>query len=193
MQRIRERYTTGNARDPEKLLKQAVRFLERKKLTRFFTIRTDEHEGLYVAYDTAKIEFEALLDGKFILRTNEKTMSIEQVIAAYKNLARVEKAFCELKDFIEVRPIRHFADLRVEAHIFICVLAYLIEIALELTLKRNDIPLTAREALNQLSEIKLISQTIEGITIKTVCCPKTVDRTMIKALSITLPKEKIFR
>lgn len=193
LEKIQKKYTDGKSKDCEKLLKHAVRLLERKKLTRFFILRTDDKKGLFFDYNREKLEFENLLDGKFILRTNVKTMEIKDTISAYKTLARAEKAFCELKDFIELRPIRHFSENRVKAHIFICVLAYLFEISIELTLKQKNIKFTAREVLNKLSEIKLISQEIEDFKIKTVCRPKEDTKAIVKALNITIPKEKIFK
>jgi len=193
LETIQEQYKKGNLRDKEKMLQRGARILERRKVTRFFTLRIDEKKGLYFAYNKDTLSFEELLDGKFILRTNEKTLEMKDIIRAYKNLAKVENAFCELKDFIKLRPIRHFTERRVKAHVFICVLAYLIEIAIELTLHQKKINLTAREALNQLSDIKLVSQEVEGLKIKTVCQPKPETWKILKALTITLPKEKIFR
>ena len=55
-------------------------------------------------------------------------MSAEDVVANYKNLARVERAFRSLKSIdIGVRPIHHRLEKRVRAHIFLCMLAYYVE------------------------------------------------------------------
>lgn len=77
-----------------------------------------------------KINSESSLDGFYVIRTcvDESTISAEQTVAAYKNLSRVERAFrsCKTVD-LKIRPIYHRSSDRVEAHIFICMLAYYVE------------------------------------------------------------------
>jgi len=48
-------------------------------------------------------------------------------INAYKGLFKIEKVFRELKSYLEIQPIYHFAERRIEAHIFLCFLALLLE------------------------------------------------------------------
>lgn len=76
------------------------------------------------------IEREANLDGIYVIRTSEpkERMSGEDAVRNYKNLSVVERAFRCLKGIdILVRPIRHYNESRVMAHIFICMLAYYVE------------------------------------------------------------------
>ena len=54
--------------------------------------------------------------------TDAPDLSVEQVITSYKDLKHVEAAFDELKNFIEIRPVYHYNERRVRAHVFICVL-----------------------------------------------------------------------
>lgn len=75
----------------------------------------------------ASIQQEADLDGIYVIRTSEpkERLSTENTVRSYKNLSRVEQLFRTLKGVdILVRPIRHRAEERVRAHIFICMLAY---------------------------------------------------------------------
>jgi transposase len=77
-----------------------------------------------------KIEKEAALDGFYVIRTSvdETAINTEEAVAAYKNLSKVERAFrcCKTVD-LKIRPIYHRLPDRVEAHVFICMLAYYVE------------------------------------------------------------------
>ncbi len=185
-------FISGKRKDREKLLQQAARYLERKKLSRFFQLQTDENQGINFSFKHDAVDFEAELDGLFVLRTNRQDLSISELVSAYKTLARAESAFKELKDFIELRPMFHWAEERVRAHIFICVLAYLIETCIEIKLKEKGVEMSARKALNILSEIKLVEQEIDGFKLCTYSPPSAESRRIIQALGLKLPKEKLF-
>jgi len=80
--------------------------------------------------DEESIEREAQLDGIYVIRTNEsvQAMSAEDTVRHYKGLSQVERAFRCLKGVdLMVRPIRHFTEDHVRAHIFLCMLAYYVE------------------------------------------------------------------
>ena len=70
------------------------------------------------------------LDGLYVIRTSltEETLGDAEVVRAYKSLARVERAFRSLKTAVlKVRPIFHWRERRVRAHLFLCMLAYYLE------------------------------------------------------------------
>ncbi|MCF8567949.1 hypothetical protein LLE49_24810 [Alicyclobacillus tolerans] len=69
---------------------------------------------------------EALRDGKFVFKTNTN-LPAEQVVTSYKTLMNVDRAFREIKNFLDVGPVYHWNEKRVRGHIFVCVLAYLFE------------------------------------------------------------------
>jgi hypothetical protein len=76
------------------------------------------------------IEREARLDGIYVIRTSlpAEVMSATEAVQAYKDLARVERAFRCLKTTdLDIRPIRHWTEERVRAHVFLCMLAYHVE------------------------------------------------------------------
>ena len=77
-----------------------------------------------------QIEAEARLDGIYVIRTSvpAEDLSAAHAVQAYKDLARVERAFRSMKTIdLEVRPIRHWNAERVRAHVFLCMLAYHVE------------------------------------------------------------------
>ncbi len=103
--------------------------VNRKKVAKHFAIEIDDNRFEY-SRKQEKIDTEASLDGLYTIRSNVDAteMSDEQVVAHYKNLASVERAFRSLKSIdLRVRPINHRLADRVRSHIFICMLAYYIE------------------------------------------------------------------
>lgn len=78
----------------------------------------------------ANIEREAALDGIYVIRTSvpANALTSDQVIARYKSLSTVERAFRSMKSVdLKVRPIYHHQAERVKAHVLLCVLAYYVE------------------------------------------------------------------
>ena len=76
------------------------------------------------------IDAEAALDGIYVLRTSvpKHVLGTEDTVRAYKDLAKVERAFRCLKTVdLHVRPIHHRLVPRVRAHVFLCMLAYYVE------------------------------------------------------------------
>jgi hypothetical protein len=76
--------------------------------------------------DQDQISAEAALDGIYVIRTTiaPEQMDAAQVVATYKSLARVERDFRSLKAIdLDLRPIHHYTETRVRAHVFICMLA----------------------------------------------------------------------
>ncbi|HEY5181981.1 MAG TPA: transposase, partial [Dermatophilaceae bacterium] len=76
--------------------------------------------------NTQAITAEAALDGLYVIRTTvaAEVMDPAKVVATYKSLARVERDFRSLKAIdVDLRPIHHWTETRVRAHVFICMLA----------------------------------------------------------------------
>lgn len=89
-----------------------------------------EDDSFHYQRKTANIEREESLDGIYVIRTSvsNEALSSEQVVASYKSLSGVERAFRSLKTVdLHVRPIHHRLPDRVRAHILLCMLAYYVE------------------------------------------------------------------
>ena len=105
------------------------RKINRYNMAKHFKVDIREGEFSFQQNETS-IRREADLDGIYIIRTSEpkERLSAEDAVRGYKNLARVERLFRTVKGIdLKVRPIRHREERRVRAHIFICMLAYLVE------------------------------------------------------------------
>jgi len=79
-----------------------------------------------IKIDKGKIKEESHLDGKYIISTSDDTLSAEDVALGYKQLMEVERAFRTLKTTLDLRPVYHRKDERIEAHVFLCFLALLL-------------------------------------------------------------------
>jgi Transposase DDE domain len=101
----------------------------RHKMAKHYTLTITDTAFTYER-DTEAITAEAALDGIYIIRTTvpAQQMNPAKVVATYKSLSRVERAFRSLKAIdVDLRPIHHYTQTRVRAHVFICMLAaYLI-------------------------------------------------------------------
>jgi transposase len=84
-------------------------------------------DGFDFHLDDDKVSAEAALDGLYVIRTSVPAprLATDDVVRSYKMLSQVERAFRSLKTIdLEVRPIRHWVEDRVKAHIFLCMLAH---------------------------------------------------------------------
>ena len=103
--------------------------LDKHKMAKHFEITIGEANLTYRRKPDS-IEREARLDGIYVVRTSvpAEIMDAAETVQTYKDLARVERAFRSLKTVdLDIRPIRHWTEERVRAHVFLCMLAYHVE------------------------------------------------------------------
>jgi hypothetical protein len=103
--------------------------LDRYKMAKHFVL-TITDDCFQFARDAQAIAAEAVLDGFYAVRTAlpESALNEAGTVAAYKSLAQVERAFRSLKTLdLHIRPLYHWLEPRVRAHVFLCMLAYYLE------------------------------------------------------------------
>ncbi len=135
--------------------------------------------------DSGKIAHAARFDGKFVVITNDDTLSAEDVALGYKGGAIIEACFRRMKQTgLEVRPMFHWSPRRIEAHVRLCVLALQMQRAAEL---RCSLP-WARIA-HSLAGLKAVRYQVEGRTIvqRTKIRPEAAE--ILKNLGISTPKK----
>ncbi len=101
--------------------------------------------------DRARIAAEARLDGKWVVTSNDDTLSAEDLALGYKQLMRVEECWRTMKSGLRTRPIYHWRPHRIVAHVSLCVLALLLERVAET--RGSD---TWRNIAAQLETIKVV-------------------------------------
>ncbi|WP_239656269.1 IS1634 family transposase [Mycobacterium riyadhense] len=126
---IAARVASGRLRGAGKIGEAIGRVIAKRKVGKHFRREITDTTFTYHR-DQAAIDAEAALDGIYVLRTPVPATELDPtaVVESYKNLARVERDFRNIKtDDLDLRPIHHRLDERVRAHVLICLLAcYLI-------------------------------------------------------------------
>jgi transposase len=105
------------------------RVINRHKMSKHFILEIGAASFSYKRDEPAITE-EAALDGIYVIRTSVKpeAFTSQEAVKAYKDLSKVERAFRSIKTVdLKVRPIFHWLDDRIRAHVFLCMLAYYIE------------------------------------------------------------------
>ena len=116
----------GRLRGEAKIGLRVGKVLDKHKVGKHFAVEISD-DRLEVERKQEEIAAEAALDGLYVIRTSvvQAKLGGDQVVRAYKQLSRVERAFRTWKGIdIQVRPIRHWAEERVRAHFLLCLLAY---------------------------------------------------------------------
>ena len=95
-------------------------------------------------------------EGRYLLRTNLKETDPAKVWEFYLQLVEVEEAFKNLKGDLCIRPIFHQLERRIEAHIFVCFLAYSVQVTLRHQLRAKAPGLTARQVLEKFGRMQMM-------------------------------------
>ena len=127
---------------------------------KFYTIHRSKETNEATGYsrDEFEVLYEDKLDGIFILTSNRNDLEIKQIVDAYKNLKEVEMLFDDLKHFVDIRPVRHWLEIRVRAHVFLCILALLLKRILEIDYFGGK---SLMEPLEEISKSKLVKYKIK--------------------------------
>ena len=162
MQRVREeletltqRVAAGKLKAPEKIGAAAASILARHHGIRYYDWKLEDGGFRYFEHPV-NLKQEQALEGKYLIQTEEPNLSALEAVEIYKELSEVERAFSELKDVIEMRPIYHQKARRVQAHIFVASLAFLLDRALEKKLKAAGLDLSSKEAWQILKTVRVV-------------------------------------
>ncbi len=129
------------------------------------------------------------LDGSYLLKTDRDDVSAEEAWRIYILLTRAEAAFRMLKSPLEERPIFHRKEMRVDTHIFLCVLAYHLLVSIEKTLLDRGVHTswgTVREILKTHQVCTVVLPTDSGLTlrIRAASTPEPQHLALYEALAV---------
>jgi transposase len=187
------------ALNPARVNRQIGRVLERNQraAARFaITLEPDACPAgfrLNVACDAAFDNWAALSEGAYLLRSNISDWSGQQLWKAYIQLTQVEAAFRIQKDQLTVRPIWHQREERVQAHILVCFLAFVLWRSLEMWQQRAGLGNSPRTILEELARIQshdvvLPTATHGEIRLRCVAQPDAAQAALLDRLGVKLPK-----
>ncbi len=161
----------------------AIDFLASKRYKRY--VRTTK--GGKIRIDRGAIREAARYDGKWVLETNDDTISLEDAALGYKSLLIIEQCFRSMKRTqIQMVPMYHWAPRRIEAHVKICVLSLLLERVAEL--KFGESWAKIRNSLSRLQATEFRNEKHSFFQINEA---RDDCRKLMKKLSIPIPP-KVF-
>jgi hypothetical protein len=132
--------------------------------------------------DAAKVKAAVRLEGKFVVHSNDDTLSAEDMALGYKQLQRVEESWRQLKSGLRLRPLYHWAPHRIHAHIALTVIALLLERMAEQAC--GD---TWRNIRDDLKQVKLAQLSGPNSALWQVTEPRLDARKRLKSLQINNP------
>jgi transposase len=156
----------------------ACRVRGKPGLARFLRVTT---KGL-LRVDRAAVAAEEKLDGKFLLRTSDPTLSAEDVALGYKQLLEVERAWRDMKTTLDLRPVHHRKEERIRSHVLLCWLSLLL-----IRLAETGTDDTWRNVRREMEKMHLVR--LDGpageVLQRTEVTPRQAS--MLKALSLPEP------
>jgi transposase len=200
LDRLAARVARSNQRlDPAAVNRQIGRILQQNQraAARFaITLEPDSDPAgfrLRVAYNTSFDDWAALTEGAYVLRSNISDWSDQQLWKAYIQLTQAEAAFRIQKDQLNVRPIWHQREDRVQAHILVCFLAFVLWKSLEMWQSRAGLGNSPRTILEELARIQshdvVLPTAAHGqIRLRCVAQPDTAQAALLDRLGLVLPK-----
>jgi len=124
---VQAQVDAGQLRKPSVIRRRAKKKLKKHKAHALFAVKFDpQQRRIILEPREEELAKRALLDGKFVLQTTEVEWSSEKTLTTYRGHDEAEKVIQRLKQVVPVRPIRHWNDRRVAAHIFLSILACLV-------------------------------------------------------------------
>jgi hypothetical protein len=164
---------TGRRRD------ELVGSLKTKPGLRRYLRRTDR--GL-LRVDAAAAQREAHLDGKWLLRTSDTTLSPDDLAAAYKQLLAVERGWRDMKGALGLRPVFHYREDRIRAHVQLCWLALLL-----LRVVENAAGDTWRNIRHELDRMHLVTLATPNGQVAQRSATTTAQKIILAALALPEP------
>jgi transposase len=163
------------------------------RFRKFFKIDRDKETQKAFGYSVNQkaIDYEEEMDGIFILTTSRQDLEAKKVVESYKNLKEVEMLFDDLKNFVDIRPVRHWLQERVRAHVFICILALLLKRIFEIDCLKGK---CVMEPLEEISKSKLVKYKVtfseredRSKTFRTVSNTTSMQKEYFKMVGIRNP------
>ena len=149
----------------------------------------EEHRVITIEKDEDALSEESLLDGCYVIKSDvpKKDADMQKLHDRYCDLEMVERAFRTMKtSHLELRPVFVQKKTSTQGHVFVVMLALLLQRELENSITNMDI--TVQEAIDELGAIHMEEVKLGDATIQNIPIPTETGRKILKNLSITLPK-----
>jgi transposase len=162
-------------------------YLKKRQLNRYYHLRLDSDGRVVCDPHEENRRWELLIDGKLILETTNKTLTPPQVVHQYKELQDIERCFRTLKSSLDIRPVYHWVDRRIRAHIFICVMALQLHRLMRSRLHQAKIFTSPERVLEKLAFHRTVQAEIDGKKFDGLIPPTPEQLDFFKALGVPAP------
>ena len=198
LESLAARVEGGKLKVSSKIERAVGRILERYPgMSRWVVVEVVNSDGKVRVQWQVKPEFASEVrenEGVYVLRTNLCEASPEDLWKGYMTLTRVESTFRSLKQELRLRPVFHQKGGRVEAHILLSYIAYVMLWCIEHTHRSHGGTLTGRRVLDVLSGIELATITLRAgdgpkIALERISSPRTEEAQVLDSLGIRLPRK----
>ena len=215
LRQLQQTVAQGRLKSRDKILERIGRLKGKyPKATPFVTLTVSKRSPrkLDVRWDKDKFRAALARDGVYLLRSNQAGWSAAEFWETYMQLTVVERAFQILKSHLLLRPVWHQYSGRVEAHVFVCVLAYALwktldhlakQAKLQTAIRKPDPerpdaspeprPMTPEVIFWQLGKIQIgdiVMETTDGqqLALRRVARPDAEQKRILTALQLELPE-----
>ena len=163
-------------------------YLRDHEITRLYDVRLDADAplGVTVAPNEDARAFEQRIDGILIVEGSRKELTPAEMIEKYKSLAEIERSWRALKSTLRLRPVFHWTEDRIKAHVFVCVLALVVERVMRKKLAGTKTSVPA--ALETLRRIRAGKATVARKSVPVLTHVSKEAREIYGNLGVTAPK-----
>jgi len=156
--------------DREKLLAKSSVMIARpelveKKASRYFLKKKEQQK---YELNQERIKDVERFDGFLAISTNNQDLATAEILDQYKQLFKIEHCFRSFKSTLEMRPMFHWTDKRIEGHICLCYMAYTLQHYILQKLQKFPIPITEnilREMLDKM-QLSLLQHSNEQVYLR---------------------------
>ena len=191
LERLKVRIEKGQLKKTEKVHQAIGRLKERyPRVARYYRMEYNAEAKVFSWNE--EVEKKAVaekLDGSYVLKTDRQDLTADEVWRTYILLTRVEDAFRDMKTPLMERPIFHQLEHRTQTHIFLCVLAYHLLVAIEkrfLDKKIHTSWWSLRQQLSTHRVVTVVLPTTDGriLKIRKGTVPEPIHREIYTTLKI---------
>ena len=191
---LRRRVRTGQLKQPKLIQRQIGRLHERHpQAWRWLNLQL---EGNQISWDWNREKFQqaALSEGAYLLRAHWTETDPQKLWQTYVQLSEAEAAFRTLKSEVKIRPIWHWLERRVEAHVLVAFLGYCLWVCLRKRAERIAPALTPWQVLDQLGRIIVVEVWFElrggrHLCLPRITRPEPVQELLLAQLNWQLPAQ----
>jgi transposase len=173
----------GHKATPQGTYDRVRDYLRDHHLLSFYEITLADAKVM-VRPDKKARAWEDKIDGMLLLESTDMTLSPEEIVRRYKELAEIERGFRALKSTLMLRPLYHWTEDRIRAHVFLCVLA----LQIERLMRRRLQSVSIRKAIDRLRQIKAGALRMDGVTTMALTRLTEEQQNLFKSLDVPPPR-----